>query len=66
MTKQKKILCAVLCALLLLCIAFGCWVIWANTALERTDYTIASARLPAEFEGFRIAQIPDLHCAEYE
>ena len=66
MTNKKKILCAVLCALLLLCIAFGCWVIWANTALERTDYTIASARLPAEFEGFRIAQIADLHCAEYD
>ena len=66
MTNKKKILFCVLGALIALCIAFGGWVIWANTALERTDYTIASARLPAEFEGFRIAQIADLHCAEYD
>ena len=66
MTNKKKILFCVLGALVALCIAFGCWVIWANTALECTDYTIASARLPAEFEGFRIAQIADLHCAEYD
>ena len=66
MTNKKKILFCVLGALVALCIAFGGWVIWANTALERTDYTIASARLPAEFEGFRIAQIADLHCAEYD
>lgn len=66
MTNKKKILFCVLGALVALCIAFGGWVIWANTALECTDYTIASARLPAEFEGFRIAQIADLHCAEYD
>jgi predicted MPP superfamily phosphohydrolase len=66
MTNKKKILFCVLGALVALCIAFGGWVIWANTALERTDYQIASVRLPAEFEGFRIAQIADLHCAEYD
>ena len=66
MTNKKKIVCSVLCALIALCIAFGGWVIWANTALERTDYKITSARLPAAFEGFRIAQIADLHCAEYD
>ncbi len=66
MTNKKKILFCVLGALVALCIAFGGWVIWANTALERTDYQITSVRLPAEFEGFRIAQIADLHCAEYD
>jgi predicted MPP superfamily phosphohydrolase len=66
MTNKKKILFCVLGALVALCIAFGGWVIWANTAPERTDYQITSVRLPAEFEGFRIAQIADLHCAEYD
>ena len=66
MKNTKKILLCTLCALIGCCIAFGGWVIWANTALERTDYKIASARLPAEFEGFRIAQVADLHCAEYD
>ncbi len=66
MTDKKKIVPGVLCALVAVCVAFGGWVIWANTALERTDYKIASARLPAEFEGFRIAQVADLHCAEYD
>lgn len=66
MKNTKKTVLCVLCALLALTLAFGGWVIWANTALERTDYEIASNRLPREFEGFRIAQIADLHCAEYD
>ena len=66
MTNKKKILFCVLGALIALFIAFGGWVIWANTAPECTDYQITSVRLPAEFEGFRIAQIADLHCAEYD
>ena len=56
----------VLCVLVAAALAFGGWVIWADTALKRTDYTICSERLPAEFEGFRIAQVADLHCAEYD
>ena len=64
--KKRNIITSVLCALFALTFAFGGWVIWANTAPEQTDYEIASARLPREFEGFRIAQIADLHCAEYD
>ncbi len=64
--KKRYIIISVLCALFSLTFAFGGWVIWANTALEQTDYEIASARLPREFDGFRIAQIADLHCAEYD
>ena len=66
MKDKKKVLLIVLCALLAVCLAFGSWVGWANTALCRTDYKIASTRLPAEFEDFCIAQIADLHCAEYD
>ncbi len=66
MTERKKYLLYSLCALLALSVLFGGWVIWANTALGRTDYTVVSTRLPAEFDGYVIAQIADLHCAEYD
>ena len=66
MTQNKKITIYVLCVALLLCVGAVVWALWANTAPERTDYVVASAKLSQEFEGFRIAQIADLHCAEYD
>ena len=44
--------------LLIICIA------WGNNALELNSYSIASNSLPKEFDGFRIAQVSDLHNAE--
>lgn len=61
--KKKAILGTLLGAAVLIA-AFTWWVLWANTALMRTDYTVASSRLPREFDGFRIAQVSDLHNAE--
>lgn len=46
-------------------IAAMIWVVWANTALVTSELTICSSRLPAAFDGFRIAQISDLHNAEF-
>ncbi|MBO5973289.1 MAG: metallophosphoesterase, partial [Clostridia bacterium] len=66
MKNKKTLLLSVLCALIAASVAFGGWVIWANTAPERTDYTIVSTRLPAAFDGYVIAQVADLHCAEYD
>ena len=66
MTQRKKFVLYALCALLALTLAFGGWVIWANTALKQTNYDIQSERLPKEFDGYVIAQIADLHCAEYD
>ena len=37
------------------------WVLWANTAVEVNEWTMESERLPEAFEGFRIAQVSDLH-----
>ena len=34
-------------------------------SLEVTDYSVQSAFLPAEFDGFKIAQLSDLHGAEF-
>lgn len=66
MSTKKKILIIAPCVALALVAAFAAWVLWANTALQRTDYTIASERLPREFDGFVIAQVADLHNAEYD
>ena len=37
------------------------WTIWGNTALQVNEWHIQSDRLPGSFDGFRIAQISDLH-----
>ena len=42
------------------------WTIWGNTALMVSTTTIFSSRIPASFSGFRIAQVSDLHNAEFE
>lgn len=52
-------------ALLLLLVVLGIWLAWGNTALVVTEYTVSSECLPGNFEGFRIAQISDLHNAEF-
>lgn len=41
------------------------WVLWANTAIEVNEWTIESPELPTGFDGFRIAQISDLHNTEF-
>lgn len=41
------------------------WTIWGNTALQLNEYIVSSDKLPVEFEGYRIAQISDLHNAEF-
>lgn len=56
---MKKKACLAVAALLLLA-----WILWANTALEVNTYTVLSDRLPAAFDGYRIAQVSDLHSAE--
>lgn len=41
------------------------WVLWGNTALECSIYPIYSNILPESFEGYRIAQVSDLHNAQF-
>ena len=59
---KKWIWAAILPVVLLLGIW---WVIWANTALEVTEYSISSPEIPEGFDGFRIAQVSDLHNAVF-
>ena len=57
--RKKLLIC--LAALVVLAV----WVLWANTALEVNDYVIESEKIPESFDGFRIAQVSDLHNAEF-
>lgn len=56
--KVTRSLAALLAALVL-------WTLWGNTALMTHRTTISSGRIPAAFSGLRIAQISDLHNAEF-
>ena len=58
MTKKKKIIFAI-CAVIL--VVFAIWAIWGNTALVLTRHTVQSPDIPDSFDGFRIAQVSDLH-----
>jgi len=60
-TKKRAVVLAAFIALVLLV----AWTVWGNTALEVNTYTIVSNRLPSGFSGFRIAQVSDLHNAEF-
>ena len=41
------------------------WIIWGNTALMVNTVMVTAGRIPAAFSGFRIAQVSDLHNAEF-
>ncbi len=57
-TKKRAIIISVILILLIVLIA---WIWWGNTTLEVSNYTVASERLPKEFDGFTIAHLSDLH-----
>ena len=61
LTKKRVILIASVVLLVGLCIR----TLWGNTALEINEYTIMSEKIPEAFTGFRIAQVSDLHNAEF-
>lgn len=50
-----------ICVCAALCAAVSVWAVWSNQSLVQTVYTLESDRVPQAFDGFRIAQISDLH-----
>lgn len=64
MTKKKVKTIIVLVGLSAVLIAIVIWIAWGNKALELNSYTVTSDELPNSFNGFRIAQVSDLHNAE--
>lgn len=41
------------------------WIIWGNVTVELNTLTISNPKLPDAFEGYKIAQVSDLHNAEF-
>lgn len=54
-----------LCILTALLLTLAVWTIWENTALIVNEILISGSQIPSEFTGFRIAQVSDLHNAEF-
>ena len=63
MKKMNKKTVLIVSVLAILCL--GIWTLWGNIALEVNEYEIVNDRIPQGFDGFRIAQISDLHNAEF-
>lgn len=61
--KKKKIIVLSIAATIVL--ALLVWTIWGNTALEVNTYTVSGGGVPSAFDGYRIAQISDLHNAQF-
>lgn len=61
--KHKKAIyvSVLICAI----IAISLWIAWGNTALMITEVPIVSKKIPENFSGYRIAQISDLHNAQF-
>lgn len=55
--RQKKLLGTLLC----LTVLVGGSLAWGNLTLSVSTYEVASNKLPSSFDGFKIAQVSDLH-----
>ena len=55
----------VLILFLVILVILTSWTIWGNITVGTTLYPIYDANLPSGFEGYKIAQISDLHNAEF-
>ena len=60
--KRKQIIMVIILAFLALFIG---WTVWGNLTIGTTHYEIAFENLPSSFEGYKIAQISDLHNAKF-
>lgn len=54
-----------LCVIAISLVVISAWIVLGNTNLEITEYYVSSSRIPDAFDGFEIAQISDLHNAEF-
>lgn len=54
-----------LCSICIFFIMLVIWTVWDNTALMVSTVSISSSRIPSAFSEFQIAQVSDLHNAEF-
>lgn len=62
--RQKNRYCVIGLFLFIIFIT-AIWTLWGNTALEVNEIAISSDSIPPAFSNFRIAQVSDLHNAEF-
>lgn len=62
MSKRKKVCLLSLAAVAAVLVP---WTIWGNITVGTTQYTVASSRLPATFDHYRMVVVSDFHNAEY-
>lgn len=58
---KKQLLCVIVICLIVLTV----WIVQGNTKLELTEYNVISSKVPEPFVCFEIAQVSDLHNAEF-
>ena len=58
---KKQLLCVLVICLIVLTV----WIVKGNTKLELTEYNVISSKVPEPFVCFEIAQVSDLHNAEF-
>ena len=58
---KKQWLCVIVICLIVLTV----WMVQGNTKLELTEYNVISSKVPEPFVCFEIAQVSDLHNAEF-
>ena len=58
---KKQLLCVIVICLIVL----TAWIVKGNTKLELTEYIVISSKVPEPFVCFEIAQVSDLHNAEF-
>ena len=58
--KRQRIFAAVICLILI-----AIWIVQSNTQIVLTEYIVTSPKVPESFSCFEIAQISDLHNAEF-
>lgn len=56
--KRKRLIVRSVMMIMLL---FVSWIIWTNVHITTTHLTITNGKIPADFSGYKIAEIADLH-----
>ena len=54
-----------LCVTAICLVVISAWIVLGNTKLEITEYYVTSSKIPDSFDRFEIAQISDMHNAEF-
>ena len=60
--KNRAILFTIIAAVI---VGLAIWIVWGNSALMLSKLTVKGSNIPKSFDGYRIAQISDLHNAEF-